>query len=404
MKESIWTIILLLFYGAVFGQGKVIEGDTSSWYRWQQPIHQKLGLKDFFKSKDEFNFRFQNHGQIIEISKNGEQFTGVLVNYVFREAGRRNISKDTLYNSIILSNEKVKTVFDLLQELEMRFLPSEEDIEDWNWGFDGVTYILEYADPSKYAYKSYWTPSVQDSLKEAEIVLTFVDKLSQIVDLEQNRQDFENTWPRSGCYSSGGLMSCFISNYISLGFLGSSKFPYGFKVSSHISHIGRKTLNTNLTLAYQEDKSNGTVFRGGIGKSTLFIRKKGHRDFTEYIFTFRNLNFLETPTSESKSHLLYYGMNIPKLRYASWKIGANMIESETNYTGVFLGFHKWFSSINININGQCSIFSDQINFKIGVSRSFNLRKVKVVRWINTRLYYEQFFDYRDVNLGLSVSL
>ena len=62
-------MLFLLSFETTFSQMKEIKGDTAYWYKENFELQKTLELKDLEKSSDEFNFRFRNYGQVIEISK-----------------------------------------------------------------------------------------------------------------------------------------------------------------------------------------------------------------------------------------------------------------------------------------------------------------------------------------------
>lgn len=398
MRKSIWLAVYLFISGSLLGQEKIIEGDTSSWDSQWQIMHQKLGLKNLIQSEDEFNFRFQNHSQIIELTKNGDEFSGVLVDHVFRSSLKSNIRKDTLYYKKAFSYQSSRKIYELIQVFEMPNLLSDEDIKEWNYSCHGINYVLEYANRTKYSYKTYWNPSIQDSLAMSEKVSKFIEELHLIANSEESRKEFENTWIKNGCYDTGNFFRhCYIINHFDIGSLSSTRFPYGFELSSNIGYLGNKEVHLKAIFSYQKSKTNGQIIKGFIGKGSLFIDREKYNDYIIYRFQERNLNFLDTPTNRSRVHSLSYGIS-------SWSTGLSMLETDEHEFGFNLGFRRSLSPIGITFDTQFSIFKNQANFTIGGSKSFRTSRINMINSIEIQIYYEQFFDYRDVNLGFSVNL
>jgi hypothetical protein len=82
-KLQIVLILTLLSFQIAFCQIKKLEGDTSYWFKSTKEFQKTLNLKDFEKSSDEFNFRFRNHGQVVEITKDSSGINGNITNYIY---------------------------------------------------------------------------------------------------------------------------------------------------------------------------------------------------------------------------------------------------------------------------------------------------------------------------------
>ena len=85
--------------------------------------------------------------------------------------------------------------FKLIDSIKINELPSDKNIKGWQQGFDGITYFIEYKRGNKYSFKNYWTPSFQDSLKEAMLLLDFIDAISKILNLKDNSEKFQEEIP-----------------------------------------------------------------------------------------------------------------------------------------------------------------------------------------------------------------
>jgi hypothetical protein len=110
---------------------------------------------------------------------------------------RKTFGKDT-----------VKTILNYITTSEINKLPTDNLISGWKQGFDGVTYIIEFANPTTYSFKTYWTPKAQDTtLQEAKLLEAFVDKIFELVNGNANWNYFEKSIPYE-CYNVGGMIRC----------------------------------------------------------------------------------------------------------------------------------------------------------------------------------------------------
>ncbi len=107
-----------------------------------------------------------------------------------------------------LHNDTVKLIHDLIEKSQILKLPTDDSIKGWKQGFDGITYITEFASKSSYDFKTYWTPKAQDStLQEAKLVQSFVDTLFQSCNANSVWKEFQKTIPFE-CYTYGGINVC----------------------------------------------------------------------------------------------------------------------------------------------------------------------------------------------------
>lgn len=51
----------------------------------QESLSKKLGLSDLKKSNHEFAFRFWDHGQVIDITKDSTGITGTVTNFIYHQ-------------------------------------------------------------------------------------------------------------------------------------------------------------------------------------------------------------------------------------------------------------------------------------------------------------------------------
>jgi hypothetical protein len=82
-------------------------------------------------------------------------------------------------------------------------IPTEDSIKGWERGFDGITYKIEYSTKHYYSFKTYWTPTAQDSLKEAIQVQSFIDSAFLLSNANETWRVFEKSIPFE-CYMNDG--------------------------------------------------------------------------------------------------------------------------------------------------------------------------------------------------------
>ncbi len=193
MRASIY-IIYLLFAGSAFGQNKIIniptyrnhqsQTDTTLWFKWKYSLAEKLNLSNLQTSNDIFHFRFWTEIQAIDIwTVDRSKYFGTVTNYAQRY--NRKLYNKGIYqvdkvfsNKINLDSFKAKTIFNLLDTLNIVSIPTDDKIKGWQKGFDGTEYIIETSNKRQYDFKTYWTPSMfADTLMEAKQIQTLVDKL-----------------------------------------------------------------------------------------------------------------------------------------------------------------------------------------------------------------------------------
>lgn len=387
--------------GSVFAQTKQMQGDTVFLFKRNKELQKKLDLKDFETSHNDFDFRFWNHGQVIEISKDSTRYTGTITNYIYHRK-QAKAPLDTLCSKVALSPKQSQDIYLIVHRASVLDLPSDNSIKKWKQGFDGDVYIIEHADQNQYAFKSYWTPTVQDSIPEALIVLTLIKNLSNALDLEQEYASFRKKLPRKGCYNSGtSFMSCYISNAVNLGYSGAVKLPLGFYASYNVLYIGKTQVNTGMALQYNFDPSGFHHLNFEAVKWGLFNKGSTLSDYIEYNYQNRKLNIKETKAT-FENHQVLYGCSFEN--HFGLGIGVDYVTGNYNKAGVQVFMSKGFSDVNINTSFTSSIFNDRINYKAELFKTFNLNANLPLHRIEIGLSYEQFMNYKDVYFVVRAAL
>ncbi len=219
MKLNVIKIFLLVLFTAfntiVFSQtDKQIyiptysNGDTSYWYKSEYKRDDKLKLKHLVSDTSNYYFRFRTDGQIIDIwSNNNKTYFGQLTNYTYTyipystNKGKRKVKIHS--NHVQLDTSDARQIYRLSKVISS--IPTEDSILNWQQGDDGIIYTIETSSPNYYYFKTYWTPTYQDStLKEAKQIQSFVDSTYLILNLNKEWESFFNTL-KPGRYNSGGM-------------------------------------------------------------------------------------------------------------------------------------------------------------------------------------------------------
>jgi hypothetical protein len=380
----------------VNSQDKVIKGDTSFWYSWNQELLKKLELANFNKSHADFSFRFRNHRQVIEIFKTNNQIYGELTNYIYHSVKKR---EKTLMQKTKLDSAQSTNVYAIIENTGILTLESDNKINGWSQGADGTTYIIEHSNEREYWYKNYWTPSAQHSIPESLIVMNFVKAISDTLQLPQRYKDFKDSLPHRGCYNSGGMVTtCYASNSFGLGYNGSTRLPVGFVASLNLAYVGEIRTNFGLRFQYKCDRNGNHETGINTSKSDIFIRGSKTYDFLQYDYWQRELDFLET-NIVFHNHQFRYGISI-KNGY-SFSTGINYMIDDKEKIGGNFSVSKWFTKPAISTTLTSSIFEDDFDYKIGISKSIYFNSRFILRDTSIGFYFENFQDYNDLNINVT---
>ncbi|MES2862966.1 MAG: hypothetical protein V4666_02515 [Bacteroidota bacterium] len=401
-KLQIITVLLLLSFLTAFSQTKQIKGDTIFWYKRNIELLKTLELKDFEKSSNEFNFRFSNHGQVIEISKDSSEYKGIITNYIYhyKKANRNKV--ETLSNKIILSSKQAEEIYNIVHNSEILELPSDKYIKNWQHGADGTTYIIEHTDKYNYWFKNYWTPSSQDSIPEAQVVENLVYKIDSLLNLQKIYSSFKNSLPKRGCYNSGGMVNmCYTSNSTEFGYSGATKMPLGFYSSYNASYIGKVKVNLGTALQYNFDNDGFHHLNFQTSKWNIFYKKPNIYDFLSFNYQDRKLN-IDEDINKFQNYQIKYGFYLKK--NIGIGIGLDYISGKYEKFGNHLYGYKYFSKSNISTILTTSIFDNQFNYKAEIFKSFYFKSRFLISRLSIGLAYEDFMNYKDLYFNFRILL
>lgn len=201
---------------AVYGQTKTLinvtnpNGDTSLWFKYQNVVINDLALLRLDTATLIFHFRVWKTNQVLDVWQNSDSsYSAQMTSWVTERTPAKETPTDrTLVDRKTLGKDTVKTILNYVRTSEINKLPTDNLISGWKQGFDGVTYIIEFANPTTYSFKTYWTPKAQDTaLQEAKFLQTFVDNIFDLANSKTTWNNFEKSIPYE-CYNVGGTIRC----------------------------------------------------------------------------------------------------------------------------------------------------------------------------------------------------
>ncbi|PNQ73156.1 hypothetical protein C1T31_09240 [Hanstruepera neustonica] len=197
LKKTLF-ILLISINSLCFGQNTTelkltSDSDTIFWKKIQNEKIADFNLPKL-DSESEFVFRSWDPGSLLEIKKNNDTITGRIIYFVF-EVWEENYKADTFVKEYNLPSSKSKKIYEFISNSGIQKIPSDKYIEEWTQGFDGITYIYELKEENTYSFKNFWTPKSQNGIKEAEFIIYFNKKISEIGELEKYGNDFVERIP-----------------------------------------------------------------------------------------------------------------------------------------------------------------------------------------------------------------
>jgi hypothetical protein len=169
------------------------DSDTAFWYRYKNDYATQFKLGFIENDTTDYSFRFWSFGLVIKVAGRTNQNFGEIIRFV--EAYPNKKKKKVFTKHYPITSLQILQIRHLINSLQIEALPSDKNIKGWQQGFDGVEYFTEFRKNGQYTFKNYWTPTAQDTLKEAIQFQSFVSGLSIILDLKNNGQAFQDDIP-----------------------------------------------------------------------------------------------------------------------------------------------------------------------------------------------------------------
>jgi hypothetical protein len=196
MKSFLALMFLIFLTSNLLAQKEVqfsYDSDTAFWYRYKNDYATQFKLGFIENDTTDYSFRFWSFGLVIKVAGKTNQNFGEIIRFV--EAYPNNKNKKVFTKHYPITSLQASQVRHLIDSLQIEVLPSDKDIKGWTHGFDGIEYFTEFRKNERYTFKNYWTPTSQDSLKEAIQFQSFVLGLDRILDLKNNSKAFQDDIP-----------------------------------------------------------------------------------------------------------------------------------------------------------------------------------------------------------------
>lgn len=196
MKRFLLQIFLVFLANAIYAQKEfkfTNDSDTAFWYRYKNDNVKQFKLDLIENDTTNYLFRFWSFGLVIKVTDRTEKNFGEIIRFV--EAYPNDKRNKIFTKRYPISISQASQVRHLIDSLQIELLPSDKHIKGWQQGLDGVTYFTECKKDGQYSFKNYWTPTSQDSLKEAIQFQCFVSGLDKILNLKNNSKSFEDDIP-----------------------------------------------------------------------------------------------------------------------------------------------------------------------------------------------------------------
>ena len=214
--KRLLSFILSIVAQVSHGQTKIIQvpvyrdKDTTLWYILTKENLQKIGLQDLTTSTQPLHFRFWTERQVVDIwTTDNKTFEGNFISYTKEyDPDKYKTDKpkpEKFYSKVDhIDTAVARQLYEFLQAQRLFEVPFQDSIKGWSNGTDGDTYLVEFATPTNYSFKDYWTPQIQKGISEAAIIDTVYKYLKVALNFNGAWSTFINRLPK-GCYHAGSL-------------------------------------------------------------------------------------------------------------------------------------------------------------------------------------------------------
>jgi hypothetical protein len=179
-------------------------GDTAYWYKFNKEENRKISIDEIVNSRNLLTIRFSTENEIIDIwTSDNQEYYGRQTYFTCshnEKKGNKYFSK-----SEKIGKDTAKLVFQMFKYYKILSMPVQDSIKGWYNGLDGRIYLVEYATPDQYSFKSYWTPSEFENIPEAVNMNEFITRLEVLLNQEHKLEIFFNSLPIGKCYRYGSM-------------------------------------------------------------------------------------------------------------------------------------------------------------------------------------------------------
>jgi hypothetical protein len=195
------------------------KADTAVTYKWLLRDIEIMKLADLRFSQQPFHMRIWSGRSVTDISTNDKKtFNGSVTNITGGHFVSTQDDKGYSCGSGLVSLSKTfdtalaRKAIKLIDSFSVFSIPPSDSIAGWGKRdstrksidvADGEMYSIEYSTPTIYSFKSYYAPYSYTGAKEAIEMSTLLSRLSILLAVVNDWNDFINGLPR-GSYSIGG--------------------------------------------------------------------------------------------------------------------------------------------------------------------------------------------------------
>ncbi len=200
MKSTLLPFLLCCNFSSLSQELKLTtDSDSSLWSKWTYELAGQLQIVPINQSSFDSEFRFWDGQKVIRLWESQGVLKGAVTFFIkeHTDGGAGRI----YHSSISLDDNTIATIQQLTLDFQIKSLPTDQRIEGWSLGFDGITYRTETKNDSTYSFKSYWTPKAQKDLKEARFFQYYVNELERIRPISEAYERFRRKQPFDSYYS-----------------------------------------------------------------------------------------------------------------------------------------------------------------------------------------------------------
>ncbi|MCL2326933.1 MAG: hypothetical protein FWC39_12495 [Bacteroidetes bacterium] len=391
MRTAFFILCLTISALSAQAQNKKNADSYSFRYKYYNVYEHEM-FKSLQQSTNDFHFRYSTGREtIVNVWKNNDSLGGTITNYIQRNYGHNRRKQDAIIQVTTIDTSLIQKVYELVSDTVIWNLPSMEKIKGWDEEFCGdcATTQFEYKNQNEYQRKRYKYP--RNEIPEGKIINTFNKQLESLLQLNVKRRQFEYNLPKRGCYLHDYSGVCPLYNSFLLGYSGSARLPLGYSFSLYSQYIPsmKANIKTNfgISVNHRFNTNNSYDF------STSF--RKNLFDQNNISYEYRQRKSDETIYRNHKIHCL---LAMDKLSIGT---GFDFLSNKQEIGGMFnISYRLPYKLPSIAL--QTSIFKQHIDYKIGLSKSFRVQKIREV--FNANVFFERFEKRNDVGVGLSIYL
>jgi len=209
-------LILLIVLSTITARGQSKNSAVISYSFWHEINPSKTNgfkLPQLVTSDNDWHWRlYLRDGVVcytIQVFKSADSIYSASID-LYTEEYTEELGEKPTYRvfgeTAHLKPQKAAEIYTLIQLRQVNEIPTGNDINGWHTGFDGETYIIEFATGRSYSSKSYWSPDAIKNVKEAVIINNFIEEVSNIVDMKQLRDFFSIHIPFESFYNHGSMI------------------------------------------------------------------------------------------------------------------------------------------------------------------------------------------------------